>query len=72
MTMDEELEDIKDQLTERELLIARAAARIAIKELSDDFYKSIGRNVVQRWLIYVGLLSAGWFGGKGWFSGFLK
>ena len=68
----DELNELEAQLTEREMMIAKAAAKIAVRELSDDFYKSIGRSVVQRWLVYIGLLSAGWFGGKGWFSGFLK
>ena len=31
--------------------IAEQAASIAVQQLSDEFYRSIGKNVVQRWLI---------------------
>lgn len=78
------------ELTEREMLIARRAAElaistlredqhkiaeqaasIAVQRLSDEFYRSIGKNVIQRWLIWIGLLAAGFAGGKGWLTALL-
>lgn len=56
------------QLSEREMMIAKKAAELAVQQLSDEFYKSIGKNVVQRWLIWIGLLAAGFAGGKGWLA----
>lgn len=60
------------ELTEREMLIAKKAAELAVQQLSDDFYKQIGKNVVQRWLIWLGLLAAGFVSGKVSLSTFLK
>ena len=53
------------------MMIAKKAAELAVKQLSDEFYKSIGKNVVQRWLIWIGLLAAGFAGGKGWLTALL-
>ena len=50
------------------MMIAKKAAELAVQQLSDEFYKSIGKNVVQRWLIWIGLLAAGFAGGKGWLT----
>ena len=54
------------QLTEREMAIARAAAKMAVKEMTDEFYKGVGRTVVQRALILVGALVVGVGMAKGW------
>lgn len=53
------------------MMIAKKAAELAVQQLSDEFYKSIGKNVVQRWLIWIGLLAAGFAGGKGWLTALL-
>jgi hypothetical protein len=55
------------QLTERERAIAKEAAKLAIEEMSSEFYKKIGKTVVEKILIWVGLLAAGFVAGKGWF-----
>ena len=54
------------ELTERERQIAKEAAKIAIEEMSSEFYKKIGKTVVEKLLIWVGLLVVGFVFGKGW------
>ena len=54
------------ELTDREHLIAKEAAKLAIEEMSSEFYKKIGKTVVEKFLIGVGLLVVGFFVGKGW------
>ena len=53
------------ELTERERLIAKEAARIAIEELSDEFYKKVGKTFIEKILLLVGALVVGFFVGKG-------
>ena len=53
------------ELTEREKLIAKEAARIAIEELSDEFYKKVGKTFIEKILLLVGALVVGFFVGKG-------
>ena len=59
-------EQPKIELTKRELAIAEEAARIAVKSITDDFYKGVGRTVIQRFLILLGALVVGWAVGKGY------
>ena len=54
------------ELTERERAIAKEAARIAIEEMSSEFYKKIGKTVVEKILIWAGMLFFGFAVGKGW------
>lgn len=56
------------ELTEREMAIAREAARIAVKEMTDNFYQSVGRTVVNRVLILLGAVFVGVAYGKGWLT----
>jgi len=53
------------ELTERERLIAKEAAKLALEELSSEFYKKVGKTVVEKVLIWIGLLAAGYLAGKG-------
>ena len=53
------------ELTERERLIAKEAAKLAIEEMSSEFCKKIGKTVVEKILIWVGLLAVGFLAGKG-------
>ena len=53
-------------LTDREEAIARKAAKLAIEEMSSEFYKKVGKTVVEKALIWVGLLVVGFVFGKGW------
>lgn len=54
------------QLTEREEEIARRAAKLAIEEVSGEFYKKVGKTVVEKALIWIGMLVVGFVIGKGW------
>lgn len=54
------------QLTEREQAIAKEAAKMALEELSGEFYKKVGKTVVEKVLIWIGLLVVGFVVGKGW------
>ena len=54
------------ELTDREKLIAKEAAKLALEELSGEFYKRVGKTVVEKVLIWIGLLVVGFVFGKGW------
>ena len=53
-------------LTEREEAIARKAAKLAIEEVSSEFYKKVGKTVVEKALIWIGMVFVGFVIGKGW------
>ena len=53
-------------LTDREEAIARKAAKLALEEMSSEFYKKVGKTVVEKALIWIGLLVVGFVFGKGW------
>jgi len=53
-------------LTDREEAIARKAAKMAIEEMSGEFYKKVGKTVVEKALIWIGMLFVGFVIGKGW------
>ena len=50
------------------MAIAREAARIAVKELSDEFYKQVGKTVVTKILIWIGIAAVAFAAGKGWIT----
>jgi hypothetical protein len=54
------------ELTERERLIAKEAAKLALEELSSEFYRKVGKTVVDKIFIVVGILAVGFVLGKGW------
>jgi len=54
------------ELTERERAIAKEAAKLAIEEMSSEFYKKVGKTLVEKVFIFVGLLAVGFVAGKGW------
>lgn len=54
------------ELTERERLIAKEAAKLALEELSGEFYKRVGKTIIEKLLIWIGLLVVGFVFGKGW------
>jgi len=53
-------------LTDREEAIAKRAAKLAIDEMSNEFYKKVGKTVVEKALIWIGALFVGFVVGKGW------
>jgi len=56
----------QDELTEREMLIAKAAAQIAIEDLTAQFYQQVGKSVVTRAFIWIGAFALGLGIAKGW------
>ena len=54
------------ELTDRERAIAIEAAKLALEELSSEFYKKVGKTVVEKLLIWAGMLFVGFVLGKGW------
>lgn len=67
MVMDVEVNsDSKLELTEREMAIARAAAKLAIQEISNEFYKQLGKTFVSRFLWLLGATVAGFAFSRGW------
>ena len=54
------------ELTEREQAIAKESAKIAIEELAGEFYKQVGKTVINKILIWIGAIVVGFAFGKGW------
>lgn len=54
------------ELTERELQVAKAAAKLAVHEMQDEFYRQVGKSVVTRVLVWIGIASVAFAAGKGW------
>lgn len=54
------------ELTERELLIAKRAAQIAVQEMTSQFYQQVGKSVVTRAFIWIGAFALGLGVAKGW------
>lgn len=46
-------------------MIAEEAARLAVEKLTEDFYKQVGKNVVNKFFIVIGALAVGFLVGKG-------
>ena len=47
------------ELTEREMKIAKKAADLAVEKIMNDFYKEVGKGVVSKALIVIGLFAVG-------------
>jgi hypothetical protein len=64
---DSGMDDLK--LTEREMLIAEKAAELAVKKMQDEFYKTVGKSVIEKVFIVIGALTVVgsiWF--NSWFN----
>ena len=53
-------------LTDREEAIAKRAAKLAIEEMTGEFYKKVGKTVIEKALIWLGAIAVGFVIGKGW------
>jgi hypothetical protein len=53
-------------LTPREVAIAKYAAKLAVKEMEDSFYKSVGQTIVKKWLVLIGAAFVAYAAGRGW------
>ncbi len=58
----------REELSEREMLIAKRIAQITIEELANQFYQKLGKNVVSRILVLLGAGALGMGLAKGWIS----
>lgn len=58
--------DEESPLTVREIRIARLAAKLAVQELETRFYKQVGKTLVTRILVWIGVLVVGFAAGRGW------
>lgn len=56
----------ESELTEREMLVAKHAAKLAVREIQDEFYRQVGKGLVTRIFIWVGLAAVAFAAGKGW------
>ena len=56
------------RLNERELAVAKEAARLAIQEITDQFYKQVGKTMFQKALIWIGAIAIGFGLAKGWIT----
>jgi hypothetical protein len=54
------------ELTDRELQVAKKAARLAVQEMQDEFYRQVGKGIVTRLFIWVGLGAVAFAAGRGW------
>ena len=61
-------QDNEIRLNERELAVAKEAARIAIQELTDQFYKQVGKTMFQKALIWIGAIAVGIGLATGWIT----
>ena len=55
-------------LTARETAIAKEAAKLAVAELETRFYAQVGKTVVTKVLIWIGIAAVAFAAGKGWIS----
>ena len=60
------------ELTDREKAIAKEAAKIAVAEMANEFYRQIGKTVVTRLFVLIGIAFVAFAAGKGWLSAIVK
>lgn len=56
------------ELTDREKAIAKEAAKIAVAEMANEFYRQVGKTVVTKMLVLIGIAFVAFAAGKGWLS----
>lgn len=56
------------ELTERELLVARTAAKLAVEEMTNEIYRQVGKSVLTRIFVWVGAVAVGFAVAKGWIT----
>lgn len=54
------------ELTDRELAVAKHAAKLAVQEMQDEFYRQIGKSVVTKVLVWIGVAAVAFAAGRGW------
>lgn len=68
----QELLESSEPLSQRELMIAHKAADFAVKKMTENFYKDVGKTVVSKWLIIIGAAAVAFSAGKGWLSQLIR
>lgn len=58
--------DDQQGLTERERLIAKEAAKLAVSEMQNEFYRQVGKGLVTRVLVWIGIAFVSFAAAKGW------
>lgn len=56
------------ELTDRELFIAKQAAKLAVEELEKRFYEQVGKTIITKILVWIGIAACAFAAGKGWIS----
>lgn len=56
------------ELTDRERVVAREAAKIAVQEVANEFYRQVGKGVVMRVLVWIGMGAIGFAVANGWIT----
>ncbi len=56
------------ELTDREMLIARKAAKLAIEEMTNEIYRQVGKSFLTRIFVWVGAVAVGFAVAKGWIT----
>ncbi len=56
------------ELTDREMMIARKAAKLAVEEMTNEIYRQVGKSVITRVLVWVGAVAVGFAVAKGWIT----
>lgn len=54
------------ELNARELAVAKEAAKLAVAELETKFYAQVGKTVVTKVLVWIGIAVVAFSAGKGW------
>lgn len=54
------------ELSDRERAVAKEAAKLAVGEMAQEFYRQVGKTVVNRFLVVVGIAFVAFAYGKGW------
>lgn len=55
-----------DELSDRERAIAKEAAKLAVTELANELFRQVGKSVVTRLLVWIGIAVVAFAAGKGW------
>lgn len=56
------------ELTEREPLVARKAAKLAVEEMTNEICRQVGKSVLTRIFVWVGAVAVGIAVAKGWIT----
>lgn len=64
------MKDTPIELTPREQAVVKEAVKQAVQEVADQLFKQVGKTVVTKFFVLVGVLVVGFLAGKGWIKFF--